>query len=83
MPPDSNAQTQPLSNTEVRQSIQQKLHSEPELANARVQVRTNNKSVMLTGKVGTEHQHALVLRIAQSFASSRKVIDKIKLQQRS
>jgi osmotically-inducible protein OsmY len=37
--------------------------------------------VILTGTVASEEQHDLALRIAQSYAGDRKIVDKIKLTQ--
>lgn len=81
MPPDTKAPPpQGLSAAQVKQQIQDKLNSEPALANTKVGVKTNDKSVTLTGSVDTERQHDLALRIAQSYAGDRKIVDKIKLR---
>lgn len=80
MPPDMKAPPpQTLSTTEIQQQIQDKLNSEPALANTHVGVKTDDMSVTLTGTVETEEQHDLALRIAQSYAGDRKIVDKIKL----
>jgi len=84
MPPDTKAPPpQGLSASEVEQQIQAKISNEPALANTKVGVKTNDKSVTLTGTVDTEKQHDLALRIAQSFAGDRKIVDKIKVQERT
>jgi hypothetical protein len=84
MPPDTKAPPpQRLSAAQVEQQIQDKLNSEPTLANTKVSVRTNDRSVTLTGAVNTEQQHALALRIARSYAGNRKIVDKIKVQERT
>ncbi len=81
MPPDTKAPPpQGSSAAQVRQQIQEKLNSERALANTKVAVKTNDKSVTLTGSVDTERQHDLALRIAQSYAGDRKIVDKIKLR---
>jgi len=81
MPPDTKAPPpQGLSAAEVEQQIQSKLNSEPALENTKVGVKTSDKSVKLTGTVNTERQHDLALRIAQSYAGDRKIVDKIKLR---
>ena len=59
---------------------QDKLKSEPALANTKLGVKANAKSVTLTGLVDTERQHDLALRIAQSYAGDRKIVDKIKIR---
>ena len=84
MPPDQEPQpSQRLSPAQVQQQIQQGLKSEPALANTNVSVKTDESSVTLTGTVDTERQHDLAVRIAQSNAGDRNVIDKIKIRQQT
>jgi hypothetical protein len=78
MPPDEQAQ--PLSTAQVQEQIQQGLNSEPALSNTKVSVKTSEDSVVLGGTVDSERQHELALRIAQSYAGDRKLVDKIKVQ---
>ncbi len=81
MPPDTKAPPpRGLSAAKVGQQIQDKLKSEPALANTKLGVKANAKSVTLTGLVDTERQHDLALRIAQSYAGDRKIVDKIKIR---
>jgi len=61
-------------------ATEQGLNSEPALANTNVSVKTDESSVTLTGTVDTERQHDLAVRIAQSNAGGRKVVDKIKME---
>jgi hypothetical protein len=78
MPPDTKAPPpQGLSTAQVEQHIQDKFNSEPVLANTNVGVKTDDKSVTLTGTVDTDAQHDLALRIAQSYAGDRTIVDKI------
>ncbi len=78
MPPDTKAPPpQGLSTAQVEQQIQDKLNSEPILANTNVGVKTDDKSVTLTGTVDTDAQHDLALRIAHSYAGDRTIVDKI------
>ena len=81
MPPDTKAPppSETLSTAQVQRQIQ-KLRAEPALANMNVGVKTTDKSVTLTGSVNTERQHDLALRIAQSYAGDRKIVDKLKIQ---
>src|SRR5437667_12334964 len=81
MPPDQEAPPQALSTPEIQQQIQQGLNSEPMLRNSDVGVHVDENSVILTGKVASEQQHDLALRIAQSYAGDRKIVDKIKVTQ--
>jgi hypothetical protein len=83
MPPDQNAPPEGLSTPEVQQQIQQGLNSEPMLRDSNVGVHVDENSVILTGNVDSEEQHDLALRIAQSYAGDRKIVDKIKLTQQT
>jgi osmotically-inducible protein OsmY len=82
MPPDEKAPPpQNSSAKQVEHRVQQALDSEPTLKNSHVGVKADKNSVVLTGTVATEEQHDLALRIAQSHAGDRKIVDKIKLRQ--
>lgn len=83
MPPDQEAPPQGLSASEVQKQIQQGLNSEPGLRNSNVEVQVDESSVILTGAVGSEQQHDLAVRIAQSYAGDRKIVDKITLTQQT
>jgi hypothetical protein len=84
MPPDTKAPPpQGSSAALVKQQIQDQLKSEPALANTKIGVKTNDKSVTLTGSVDTERQHDLAFRIAQSYAADRQIVDKIKVRGRA
>ena len=85
MPPDQEAppQGQRLSTPEVQQQIQQGLNSEPMLRDSNVGIHVDENSVILTGNVDSEQQHDLALRIAQSYAGDRKIVDKIKVTQKT
>jgi hypothetical protein len=84
MPPDTQAPPpQALSTAQVEQQIQDKLNSEPALANTNVGVKTDDKSVTLTGTVDTDAQHDLALRIAQSYAGDRTIVDKIQVREQT
>jgi len=78
MPPDQEA-LQGLSTSEVQQQIQRGFNSEPMLRNSNVGVHVDENSVILTGTVDSEQKHDLALRIAQSYAGDRKIVDKIKV----
>ena len=84
MPPDQQAPPPRLSTpAKVQQQIEQHLNSEPALQNSKVSVDVDEDVVVLSGTVGTEQQHDLALRIAQSYAGDRKIVDKIKLTQQT
>ena len=67
----------------MQEQIEQGLNSEPTLRSSNVGVDVDEDSVILTGTVDTENQHDLAIRIAQSYAGDRKIIDKIKLRQQT
>ncbi len=83
MPPDQEAPPQGLSTPEVQHQIQQGLNAEPALRNSNIVVHVDDNSVILTGTVDSEQQQDLALRIAQSYAGDRKIVDKIKIRQRT
>jgi hypothetical protein len=78
MPPEQEGR--PLSTVEVQQQIQKSLTSEPDLANTNVAAKTDENSVTLNGMVDTERQHQIALRVAQSYAGDRKIVDNISLR---
>ena len=78
MPPDTRAPAQrPLSSGEVQDQIQKQLDTDPALDGTAVKATVNDKAVVLSGTVETEKQHALALRIAESYAGERGIKDKI------
>jgi hypothetical protein len=85
MPPETKAPapTDSLSTAQVQRQIQEKLSTEPALENTNVGVKASGKAVTLTGLVDTERQHDLAVRIAQSYAGDRKIVDKIKIRGRA
>ena len=81
IPPDTKAPPpRALSTAQIEQHIQDMLSSEPALANTNLVVKADDQSVTLTGTVATEGQHDLALRIAQSYAGHRKIVDKIRVR---
>jgi osmotically-inducible protein OsmY len=81
MPPDTKAPPPQQSSTaEVGQQIQEELTGEPALENTNLAVKADDKSVTLSGTVDTQQQHDLAVRIAQSHAGDRKVVDQIKIR---
>lgn len=78
MPPDTKATTP--SSTEVQQQIDAKLAGEPDLSSEKVQAKVSDKQIVLSGSVSDEEQHQAARRIVESYAGSRKVIDRIKVR---
>ncbi len=78
LPPDTRAPG-PMEPTdaEVQEQIGQKLSSEPQLQNLPLTAKVNNHTIVLTGTVDNEQQHRLALRVAQSYAGQRQIVDKI------
>ena len=84
MPPDTKAPApEQMSSSEVQQQIQEKLSSEPGLADAAVNAHATDSSVILTGTVNSEREHQTALDIAQSYAGSRQVMDRIEVKGRT
>ena len=78
MPPDTKAPA-PTSR-DLQQQIEQALTKEPELEASDIHVLVDKKAVTLTGTVNNAEERTLALRIAQSYAAERQVIDKLKLR---
>lgn len=84
MPPDTKAPPpESIPTADVQNQIEKKLATEPLLAQTDVHATADEDSVVLTGTVENEQQHDLAVRIAESYAGDRKIIDKIQLQQKS
>jgi osmotically-inducible protein OsmY len=84
MPPDTQAlPPQAMSSEQVEGQILNQLKAEPTLSSTNVDARVDDGSVVLTGSVDTMTQHDLAIRIAQSNAGDRRVVDKIKVKQQT
>jgi len=84
MPPDQKAPPpEALSPSQVQHQIQAHFHKEPALANSNLTVKADDTSVVLMGTVESDVQHDLALRIAQSYAGDRKVVDKIRVRRQT
>jgi hypothetical protein len=84
LPPDTQAPPpQTMSTEKVEQQITQRLSSEPELSKSNIDAKVGENSVVLTGSVDSETQHDLAVRIAQSYAGDRKIVDKIKVKEQT
>lgn len=81
MPPDTNAPpARDLSNSEVQDQIQTKLHSEPALDDNRLRVEVTDAEVVVSGTADNEKERDLALRIAESYAGERRVVDKVEIK---
>jgi osmotically-inducible protein OsmY len=84
MPPDMQAPpAETASAQQVEQQIMEHLNTEPTLAKTSVNAKVNNDSVLLTGTVDTQTEHDVAVRIAQSYAGDRKIVDKINIRQQT
>jgi hypothetical protein len=84
IPPDTQAlPAQAMSSQRVEGQILDQLKAEPTLAGTNVDAQVDDNSVVLTGSVDTLTQHDLAVRIAQSNAGDRKIVDKIKVKQQT
>jgi len=81
MPPDTRAPapSQPT-DAEVQEQINQKLATEPLLEHLGLKAIANDHTIVLSGGVDNEQQHKLALRIAQSYAGERQIVDKITMR---
>ncbi len=82
-PADHERKPRTLTTDEVRQQIERSLRSEPALAGTSISVTVDDNSVLLSGGVYSEQQHDLALRIAESYAGDRKIVDRISLRYRT
>lgn len=81
-PPETKAPTpRTLSSARVERQIMEHLNSEPGLADTNLKASVDETVVVLTGNVSTDVQHKLALRIAESYAGERSIVDKIRIQQ--
>jgi hypothetical protein len=84
MPPETLAPPpHAMSSQRVEAQIVDQLTAEPDLSGTNVDARVDDDSVVLTGSVHTMIQHDLAIRIAESSAGDRKIVDKIKVQQQT
>ena len=81
-PPDEQVPPpQTLSTEQAQKQITSHLNSEPGLDHTNLVAQVSDSAVVLSGNVRSEEQHDLALRIVQSYAGYRKVVDKVKIQQ--
>jgi hypothetical protein len=82
MPPETQApSTEAMTSQEVEAEISHQLKAAPSLSGNNIDASVDKRSVVLTGKVETARQRDLAVRIAQSNAGDRQVVDKIKVKQ--
>jgi hypothetical protein len=69
------APAQQLTSGEVKNQLDQKLKTEPDLQGVSIQSDVNDTSVVVSGDLQDMRQHDLVMRIAHSFHGERKIVD--------
>jgi HSP20 family molecular chaperone IbpA len=75
-----NNSGRPLTSDEARKQIEHKLQSEPGLSSRDIHVDVTDHTLVLNGSVPTTNQSLLAQRIAQSYAGSRRVSNKLNIQ---
>lgn len=78
--PVGSVPEQNLPASQVQQQIQAGLNSE--LPSALVSASVDEREVVLNGTVNNEQERQAALRIAQSHAGNRQVVDKLKVRDR-
>src|SRR6266850_1059938 len=80
MPPDTTAPPRELSNSEVQQQIQNKLSSEPMLKNNQLSAEVTDDEVVVSGTTDSQAERDVALRIAESYAGERPVVNKVEIK---
>lgn len=68
-----------LTTPEVERLIEEGLSSEVELSDAKVEVRTDDSAVILTGTVSSDKQRGLANDVAKYYAGSRRIENRIQV----
>jgi osmotically-inducible protein OsmY len=68
-----------LTTPEVERLIEEGLSSESALTNAKIDAKTNDSAVVLTGAVGSDKQRDLASEVARAYAGSRQIENQIKV----
>lgn len=79
----SNPQTQSswdLTTPEVQRLIEERLTSESALENARIEVKTDDSTVVLTGNVASDRLRDLASEIARAYAGNRRIENQIEVR---
>jgi hypothetical protein len=80
MPPDTSAPPRQLSNSEIQQQIQDKLNSEPVLKNNQLSAQVTDDEVVVSGTADSNAERDVALRIAESYAGERPVVNKVEIK---
>lgn len=77
MPPDTSAPPRELTSQEAELEIQAKLDSEPSLRNNQLEVEVTEDEVIVSGTTDSEAERDVAIRIAESYAGDRPVVNKV------
>jgi hypothetical protein len=82
MPPDTQAPPPAtLSSEQVEILLANLLSSAPALVNSNVTASVDDRSIVLSGSVTSDQQRKVAIRIAESYAEARSIVDNIKTDQ--
>jgi hypothetical protein len=70
-----------LTSPEIQQQIMDEFKSEPTLSDSALNVKVDDNSVLLSGEVHSQKEHELALRVVQSYAGTREIVDRITVNQ--
>jgi HSP20 family molecular chaperone IbpA len=80
MPPDTSAPPRELSSAEAEEQIQLKLDAEPSLRNNQLEVEVTEDEVVVSGTADSEAERDVAIRIAESYAGERPVVNKVEIR---
>jgi osmotically-inducible protein OsmY len=69
-----------LTTPEVQRLIEERLTSESALENTRIEVKTDDSAVVLTGEVSSDRLRELASEIAKAYAGNRRVENHIEVR---
>ena len=72
-----------MASQQVEGQILQQFREEPTLSGTNIDAKVNDRWVVLSGNADTLAQHDLAIQIAQSNAGGRRIVDRIKVKQRT
>lgn len=80
MPPDTSAPPRELTSQEAELEIQAKLDSEPSLRNNQLKVEVSDEEVVVSGSTDSQAERDVAIRIAESYAGERPVVNKVEIR---
>src|SRR5215470_7603974 len=84
IPPDTKAPAPgQISSADIQSELQKEFGRAALLKGQQLKAAVDDKTIVLTGTVETQEQHDLALRLAQQYASDRKIQDQIIIRQKT